>query len=356
MEFPFLKYINNPKDNWIACIRVPYGTSLWQVGDSKEHNGSFNIAMTKAKESLLQYKEQMSMRGTLEVTDIIPLINVAWKQSFARVDKNKNAITDRGWNPYNRNILTMPEVRETMTNQEKIDERSSSTIIIHPNNNSNSITSNDSSNITSDTDMSTQATEIECVSDSIDENPPQLNFSSGQAAFCLTNIVQQKDLFKARENIKKEKDCGKTVREKLEESKRITAGILFKSGSSRLGKTVYDICQKQVDERVKMEKDKVLEMERKYNKERNEATILLSTGKPLEKMTNEELKTLIRPLKLKDDGAMPTKKKNIIACYHQWKHRPPPLFQQLISNNDNLQIGNNDDDNNAPNLNDVNAV
>ena len=97
-------------------------------------------------------------------------------------------------------------------------------------------------------------------------------------------------------------------------------------------------------------------MEQKYNRERNECTILLSTGKPLEKMNNEELKTLIRPLKLKDDGAMPTKKKNIIACYHQWKHRPPPLFQQLISNNDNLQIGNNDDDNNAPDLNDVNVV
>ena len=32
---------------------------------------------------------------TLQPTDMIPLINKAWKQSFARVEKNRNAIADR---------------------------------------------------------------------------------------------------------------------------------------------------------------------------------------------------------------------------------------------------------------------
>ena len=36
LELPFLNYINNPANHWIACIGVPYGTSLWQVGDSQE--------------------------------------------------------------------------------------------------------------------------------------------------------------------------------------------------------------------------------------------------------------------------------------------------------------------------------
>ena len=56
LELPFLQYINTPKDHWVVCIGVPYGTALWQVGDSKEQNGCFNIAMTKSKQELLEKK------------------------------------------------------------------------------------------------------------------------------------------------------------------------------------------------------------------------------------------------------------------------------------------------------------
>lgn len=51
LEIPFLEYINTPTDHWVVCLGVPYGTALWQVGDSKEQNGSFNIAMTKANKN-----------------------------------------------------------------------------------------------------------------------------------------------------------------------------------------------------------------------------------------------------------------------------------------------------------------
>ena len=49
----------------------------------------------------------------------MPLINKAWNASFARKNKNLQAIADRGWNPLNYNILTMPEIRATMTMDEK---------------------------------------------------------------------------------------------------------------------------------------------------------------------------------------------------------------------------------------------
>ena len=38
---PFLRYINNPAHLWVACIGVHHGTSLWQVGDSAEQNGTY---------------------------------------------------------------------------------------------------------------------------------------------------------------------------------------------------------------------------------------------------------------------------------------------------------------------------
>ena len=49
LQLLFLDYINEPEDNGVVCIGVPYGTVLWQVRDSKEQNGSFNMSMTKLK-------------------------------------------------------------------------------------------------------------------------------------------------------------------------------------------------------------------------------------------------------------------------------------------------------------------
>ena len=105
LEMPFLQYINTPTDHWVVCIGVPYGTALWQVGDSKEQNGSFNIAINKSKQDLLSYKEEKCMEGTLIPTYLMPLINKAWNSIFARIDKNKKAIAEREWNPLNFNLL-----------------------------------------------------------------------------------------------------------------------------------------------------------------------------------------------------------------------------------------------------------
>ena len=55
-ELPFLTYITNPDHPWKVCIGVPYGTSLWQVADSKEQNGSFKIALSKIKKRIVEQK------------------------------------------------------------------------------------------------------------------------------------------------------------------------------------------------------------------------------------------------------------------------------------------------------------
>ena len=58
LQTSFLRYINTPEDNFVTCIGVPYGTALWQVGDSKEQNESFNIAMTAEKRKLVQKRNR----------------------------------------------------------------------------------------------------------------------------------------------------------------------------------------------------------------------------------------------------------------------------------------------------------
>ena len=40
----------------------------------------------------------------------MPLVNIAWNKSFARVESNQAAATTRGWYPANRVLLKHPEV------------------------------------------------------------------------------------------------------------------------------------------------------------------------------------------------------------------------------------------------------
>ena len=77
-QLPFLQYINNPEHLWAVIIGVPYGTLLWQVGDSKEQNGSYKMALSRFKKKLIQRKEKYMLdRLTIETTDIMLMINYA---------------------------------------------------------------------------------------------------------------------------------------------------------------------------------------------------------------------------------------------------------------------------------------
>ena len=78
---------------WDVCIGLPYGTSYWQVGDSTEQNGCFKMALTKAKQQLVQYKHDSGLDFAIEKEDVVGLVGKAWKASFARVQTNRKAIT-----------------------------------------------------------------------------------------------------------------------------------------------------------------------------------------------------------------------------------------------------------------------
>ena len=48
-ELEFLTYITHEDHKWNVCIGVSYGTAIWQVADSSEQNGWFNINMNERK-------------------------------------------------------------------------------------------------------------------------------------------------------------------------------------------------------------------------------------------------------------------------------------------------------------------
>jgi hypothetical protein len=113
-HLPFVNYINEDRTKYAVTIGVPYGTSYWQVGDSSEQNGSFKMAMMKAKDEILKRRERLGI-GELGIQplDIILLISNSWTQPFAKVESNKKAIAERGWFPYNRNLMKIPQITAT---------------------------------------------------------------------------------------------------------------------------------------------------------------------------------------------------------------------------------------------------
>ena len=48
-SLPFLTYITNASHPWKVSIGVPYGTALWQVGDSSQQNGRFKVRLSEEK-------------------------------------------------------------------------------------------------------------------------------------------------------------------------------------------------------------------------------------------------------------------------------------------------------------------
>jgi hypothetical protein len=79
----FLRYIKTIEMKWIVCKSVPYGTHLWQVGDSSEQNGAFEQALTRQKQVIISEKSKLHLPGKVEKQDIVGLMHYAWNKSFA---------------------------------------------------------------------------------------------------------------------------------------------------------------------------------------------------------------------------------------------------------------------------------
>ncbi len=89
---------------------MPYATSLWQVGDSAENNGTFKTEWYREKDKLLLWKYKRGMEQVIRHYDVIPIINKIFHRAFGRVASNQRAISHRGWGPLNRKLLEHPHL------------------------------------------------------------------------------------------------------------------------------------------------------------------------------------------------------------------------------------------------------
>ena len=86
------------------------GPTFWQVADSSQQNGIYKLTLAKAK--ALYLKSLPSNKQRFVPTDIIPLVNMAWKDSFAYVENSLKAIREGGWGPLNYCLLDHPDLNQ----------------------------------------------------------------------------------------------------------------------------------------------------------------------------------------------------------------------------------------------------
>ena len=280
-ELPFLQYINDTNTEWVVCIGVPYGTSLWQVGDSSEQNGSYKMACAKFKRRLFKMKRDRGMSPGIHSFEVMLIVNYALTQSFARKDKNKMAISERGWYPYNRKLLTYSTLRATMTDEDRTKESETITIpksILNP-----------TLDLTDDTPhfdpqyLSSGATE-----------PKPLNFSNGMSAWCLDTMVGEADRNAARQRNKTQLNEGKSLEEKMKGWTKCTGGKLFQAGEVRLGQDVLTKVQanktkRHAEERTKEKKAAEDYLQLVSNADRVKA-MMSTTGTEVNKLKNADLR------------------------------------------------------------------
>ena len=180
-ELPFLEYITNPDHEWVVVIGVPYGTALWQIGDSAEQNGAMNIASVKEKQQIIADNDSHFISPYIYPHDIIRIFNKGWSSSFANVATNKKAIAHRGWFPYNQNLMMDPGLRATMTKDELEKEKNGKGSVHLPLHFRHEVTDL----------VSTPIFDPKFALQSHQSHQQICNFGSGTAAWCLDKIVKK---------------------------------------------------------------------------------------------------------------------------------------------------------------------
>jgi hypothetical protein len=335
-QLPFLRYIRDKAHEWKVCIGVPNGTAHWQVGDSAEQNGSWKMATTRDKRKLSQFRISMGMPVNIRPSDIVPIVNNAWKQSFARVGPNKRAISRRGWQPLNRGLLQNPEVLKT-----KVVTRATATTTTTP---------PPPADIVPITTITVPASQATVLSDITNESPllssssssleQTLNLTSGYAGDFVTGMLQYAIKNERNtENLFKRYKEGKTLRESLksQDNKRFTAGSLFKANRVAIDDEVLEYMEEKEVEAVRKQHASISKHTNEYLTNKDRAELVFASKKKPEVMFIAELKAVVKWKKRKGDKAIPSTKALLLQRYNETIERTDLTLTQFLEETGTMQ-------------------
>jgi hypothetical protein len=110
LEMDFVSYITDKSHEWKCILGVPYGTSVWQLHDDKWQNGTFKMALSKAKSNFYKRKVLHGLPVEVLHCKIVVVTCDAIDGSFMNIGNTQKALSHRGMNPFNRNTLMHPDI------------------------------------------------------------------------------------------------------------------------------------------------------------------------------------------------------------------------------------------------------
>jgi hypothetical protein len=91
-----------------------------EVADASECNETFKMCVTRAKRVIYDLRPHGMKQFT--TTDVIPIINKSFFDSYGNVENAKKAIANRGWFPATYALLTVPAIAKTKIIDDSIDD------------------------------------------------------------------------------------------------------------------------------------------------------------------------------------------------------------------------------------------
>ena len=312
---PFLQYITDPSHPWKVCIGVPYGTAIWQIGDSVEQNGRYKITSSVIKQRLLR-RRICEMVSEVEIlpTDIIIIINAAWNKSFADKKGNKEAIVQRGWFPLNRNLLLLPELRKTMTPDDHDWETRTK---LYPENRL------EIERKSKEQDPSLPTMRDNSSNRVANTATPSLNTTQGVSGRTIEFLLGQEEQKSIRAESSKKRKAGQTIRDGFKRIKSLTAAgqMIAQTGTFEIGINTLNEVNRRVamKQAIKDEEDAIKKETHMKNVGRfNE----LRLQKPLEEnWTIKDCLTALRVVKKNGDRANPKNREELMAYWKELSHR-----------------------------------
>jgi hypothetical protein len=101
---------------------------------------------------------------------------------------------------------------------------------------------------------------------------------------------------------------------------------VFASGTSRLGKPVFDVCRENGNKKKAEDIERIQKEEVKYINDVKKSQGTLAAKPDINKMTIKGLSIICKSLKRKGNGPMSNKKEALLAKYKEWNRRPPLSF------------------------------
>ena len=319
----FLEYITDPDHPWKVCIGVPYGTAIWQIGDSVHQNGRYKIRTSMRKKLILR-KRIAQMVSDIEIlpSDVIPIVNYAWNHSFADTKGNKEATVLRGWCPLNRNLLLLQELRNTMTaDDHDWEERCE----IYPKLRIEKEQREKQQDPSLPTMRNRQSNGV------VSSTRPNLNITQGVAATAIEFLIGHDEQQSIRAESAKKRKAGHTVREGFERLKSLKASgqMIALTGNFEIGiNTLNEVNRRAaLQQTVKDEEDKIKEETHQLYIERYNK---LLQEKPVEeKWTKPDILTALRAVKKQGDRANPKNRDEMMTFWKELRSRiQGPTVQQ----------------------------